>query len=675
MPKYIITSPDGDEFEVTAPDGASEDDVLSYARANFDTAASGSPKSEPPISPDEQVASEREGGGVVQRINDGIRRFADNLPVVGGLTDEINAGINSGFGLTGDYDQEVALERARKRAAAAAAEDTTELGVIPEAVPFIGGETVNTGDLEEAAGFISGAVAAPVANVARLGGVGNAALTGAGYGAAEGFAAGEGASDSAQQAALGGVVGGAAGGVLGKLTGGRKPAGKFERITDASETAGVEVPTIMTTSDSLAGRGARMAARKMAEVPFVGAPLMNSISSLPRRFSEKADELAGRVASGASTNPAVTGEIATEGLKHWITGTSRDYMHKIYSGVSKSIPRTMRGHMASTRLKVRDLVKSDYDAASEINRPAIDLVSDALNRVDGLSYEGLLQLRTNVGAKLDDAVMAGAGTAKPALKQIYGSLTDDLIALTKNAGPRAARAWKAANDEFKIENAKRKAVVKLVGRDAARSGEAVVDRLITMAGTKSTADINTLLKIRTVMGPEAWDGVAGSAIHRLGRATDNNWSFNQFATHYSGLSTSGKKALFRDKGVLEELDALHTLTKEFKNVERYGNPSGTGGVVSGLMLMLAGGGMVSNPMLAATGFTGGAMISHLMARKATIRPLRIAAQKVLEMGEGKTSKKIAKFALLSLARTISKETGQDERELADRLVNNMGANE
>ena len=39
MPKYQITGPDGKAFEVTAPDGASESDVLAYAQRNFKLAA------------------------------------------------------------------------------------------------------------------------------------------------------------------------------------------------------------------------------------------------------------------------------------------------------------------------------------------------------------------------------------------------------------------------------------------------------------------------------------------------------------------------------------------------------------------------------------------------------------------------------------------------------------
>lgn len=35
MPKYRVTSPDGKSFEVTAPDGATQDEVLAYAQKNF----------------------------------------------------------------------------------------------------------------------------------------------------------------------------------------------------------------------------------------------------------------------------------------------------------------------------------------------------------------------------------------------------------------------------------------------------------------------------------------------------------------------------------------------------------------------------------------------------------------------------------------------------------------
>ena len=35
MATYVITSPSGEEFEVTAPDDATEEQVLAYAKSEF----------------------------------------------------------------------------------------------------------------------------------------------------------------------------------------------------------------------------------------------------------------------------------------------------------------------------------------------------------------------------------------------------------------------------------------------------------------------------------------------------------------------------------------------------------------------------------------------------------------------------------------------------------------
>lgn len=39
MPKYRITAPDGKTYDVNAPDGASQDDVLKYVQQNYQGAS------------------------------------------------------------------------------------------------------------------------------------------------------------------------------------------------------------------------------------------------------------------------------------------------------------------------------------------------------------------------------------------------------------------------------------------------------------------------------------------------------------------------------------------------------------------------------------------------------------------------------------------------------------
>lgn len=43
MPTYQITAPDGTKLRITAPEGASQEDVLAYAKANYKKPAKDSP--------------------------------------------------------------------------------------------------------------------------------------------------------------------------------------------------------------------------------------------------------------------------------------------------------------------------------------------------------------------------------------------------------------------------------------------------------------------------------------------------------------------------------------------------------------------------------------------------------------------------------------------------------
>lgn len=49
MAKYVITAPDGEEYEVTAPEGASQEEVLAYVQANYKPKQAAAKPSEKPI--------------------------------------------------------------------------------------------------------------------------------------------------------------------------------------------------------------------------------------------------------------------------------------------------------------------------------------------------------------------------------------------------------------------------------------------------------------------------------------------------------------------------------------------------------------------------------------------------------------------------------------------------
>lgn len=150
-----------------------------------------------------KVALQRQEAGGMQSVYDVGRNLVRGTPV-GSFLDEGLAGARALAG--GDYEEEVALERARNDAADAAG---TKLG----SLPIIG--DVTTAGVTKLAGGIASAPLAPMARVfqgmAMLPRMGNAALSGMGYGALYGAGEGEGA-ERATNAAIGGTVGAVVGG-------------------------------------------------------------------------------------------------------------------------------------------------------------------------------------------------------------------------------------------------------------------------------------------------------------------------------------------------------------------------------------------------------------------------------------------------------------------------------
>jgi hypothetical protein len=155
---------------------------------------------------DQYVAKERKGGGAGQNASDVVRNLARGTPV-GSWLDEANAGTSAALHkLTGGYagapyDEAVAYQRATDRA-------------VDSSATRIAGP-VTTADIEKVAGGIASIPVAPAAAVFRgaamLPQMGNALITGAGYGALYGAGQGEGAQNRLLEAGKGSAIGGGLG--------------------------------------------------------------------------------------------------------------------------------------------------------------------------------------------------------------------------------------------------------------------------------------------------------------------------------------------------------------------------------------------------------------------------------------------------------------------------------
>ena len=167
--------------------------------------------------------SRKSNEGVVQRVMDGITRFSNNIPVLGSLTDEANAGTAALFGE--DYELMLDLNRAYNKQVSEASKNTAKIADLP----WIG--EVTTGDIEKLGGVVAGSIVAPVAKTGSI--VKDAAVTGGAYAGLEGFAQGEGTEDRLTGAGTGIALGTALGYGFGKAATSDTVKAIAEKVGDA----------------------------------------------------------------------------------------------------------------------------------------------------------------------------------------------------------------------------------------------------------------------------------------------------------------------------------------------------------------------------------------------------------------------------------------------------------
>lgn len=203
MGVFEIKGPDGKLFEVEAPDVQSA--VAAFQKMPQTTQKPVDPMKQRAL---DQVSAERKASPMMTAVDDTVRNLARGTGI-GSFLDEANAATASILPemLGGrPYDEALAYQRAKNELAD---KESTVVGKLP----VIGDVTV--GGLTKLAGGIASAPVTPMARVfqgATLAPrVGNAALTGAGYGALYGAGEGEGMADRATDAAMGAAIGGTIG--------------------------------------------------------------------------------------------------------------------------------------------------------------------------------------------------------------------------------------------------------------------------------------------------------------------------------------------------------------------------------------------------------------------------------------------------------------------------------
>lgn len=303
MARYEVTGPDGRKFEVNAPDGASQNDAISYIQAQHYSAPNGMNFDRPDQevradiaklpSAERQKALRNWSDRRVEKMYKGTGlspspTSATGIPLIGGFLDEAAAAATtipywlSGGAVGRPYDENLEMERAYERAAETAKPVQSVVGKV-------------------GAGLAGGAALGALAPARTLAGrVGQGVTIGAPLGAVEGYARGEGSiADRMQSAGTGAKFGAAVGAAFPiaatGLTAAAGQAGRYLGPTYTRLRYGPEEAADEILSQRLASSGTSPAQirldlqRGQAQAARLGP---NSNATLPETIADTSDDAA-----------------------------------------------------------------------------------------------------------------------------------------------------------------------------------------------------------------------------------------------------------------------------------------------------------------------------------------------------------------------------------------------
>lgn len=411
----------------------------------------------------------------------------------------------------------------------------------------------------------------------------------------------------------------------------------------------VEVPKAVATDNMAIQRAASVA----RNVPLAGDPLVKAAERTVSQLGDKASEVAAGFGGGTVVG---SGEAARDSIKGYITGKSAAESNKFYKRVDDLIDPAVTTDLRATRDAAESILARRANAAISDQSGAVKRIEEAITKPGGLNYEGVKDLRGYVRELKDNPSLLPADISGKELNSVYDALSKDLKSAVHNAGgPEASVAFDRANRHYALLSDRREALAKIIGTSGDAPAERVFDRMVSMASSKSTADISKLAQARKAMGADDWNEFASGIIGKMGRDTANfsgpeklqasGFSPQRFLTAYGNLSPAGKTLLFRSGGKSElanHLDDIARVSGRFKELQKFSNPSGTG-------QMAIGGGMgaafMAEPLTTVTSVLGGRIVASALAKPASAASVAKLAKAQQALIINPSQSKVAAYSL------------------------------
>lgn len=425
-----------------------------------------------------------------------------------------------------------------------------------------------------------------------------------------------------------------------------KPQGMEAAV--AANRIGVDLPRAVASDSAIMQQGGKI----ISNVPLGGTPLRNASQKAINQLGEAATRVQKEYGTGTIAD---AGGGVRQGLTDYATKTLTGRVRDAYDNVDSLITQNVTTPLSETAKVATDISARRSNAALG-DSSAVSVVRKALSNPDGLNYQGIKDLRTSVGEMLDKPNLIPSDMSEAELRRVYGGLTADLkSAVARSGGDKATSAFEAANQLAAKTAKEREGLQKVLGNDI--SDERLFDRISAMAGSNSRADRVGLLRVRSAVSNETWNDMASGVISRIGRDADGNFSPDRFITGYGKLSPEGKNVLFGGKKELaSSLDDIAAVSRQFKQLNQYANPSGTGQTAIGASYLS---GMFLEPTTVVGSVVGARVLSSIMAKPVSARALAKYSQAYQEQAFNPTSSsaKALENSARVLSALIANETG------------------
>jgi len=479
------------------------------------------------------------------------------------------------------------------------------------------------------------------------------ALEGAGYGGAMGFGEGNTLEERLAAAKSGAIGGGILGGALGRFA---TPAEKAAApvvpgSVQAAERLGVDLPYYAVTDSPALQRVTKVS----ESVPLAGEPVLAAREKATAQLGDAVDALI------PSTTKEDAGRKIGEGIKNWMTSGVREKAKAAYDEVATLFENpNVTKELDNTRNAIADIMAKRVGAKLEGATPAIDLLMPAVRSSEGLTYDGAKTLYTELRQLRSENMIKGVKDAN--VDKLYNALKNDVLDIAEAAGGEPARFFlKKADRQYQQMSAMREQLAKIVGKkEEAVSDEQIFNRLFNFSRDGGSANNKLVQRAITVMEPEQLKAFQAGILAKMGRDADGNFSPTRWLgpSGINSLSPRAKAMIFKDEPkLLQALNDVTTVSERFKNLNKFGNPSGTSQSVLGGLSIQAG---VTHPIKTLAALVGGNVFTRIMSKPATAQGFADWARRYENFVRNPTeqSGKLAYRAGQQLNRMIAEEAGK-----------------